>query len=160
MNGRRFGPWLSLLRQGFSIERVFGRHSLEALVSVAETIEESVYERSSLARTPDGVGFRLNNPPLRTGAFSAMRLSVDGVSVPVDRAHIRFAPGLPWRSTADISRERLFYWRPGDRVEFEIECTPAAGTKELRIRLELQSSCIPPLVWFEFRENLPEEAGA
>lgn len=157
MSDRRFGSWLSLLRQGLSIERVFGRHSLEALVSVAETIEESVYERGSLARTPNGFSFRLSNPPLRIGAFSSLRLIVDDAPVTAERVRLRGGRGLPWRSTADISKEHPLALAPGDRIEFAVEDTLPEGAPELRIRLELQSTAIPPLVWFEFRDDLGDE---
>ncbi len=149
---------LSLLRQGLSVEREFGIHSLEALASIAETIEESVYEVGSLTRTSTGLTFRLNNPPLRTGAFSSLRLVIDGVRVPADRARVRVGPGLLGRDLTGISRDRPIELRPGDRIEFAVDGPFPQGAKKFTVRLELQSTAIPPLVWFEFSDTLGENA--
>lgn len=155
VSDRRFGSSLSLLRQGFSVERQFGLHSLEALISVAETIEESVYERDSLARSPNGLTFRLTNPPLRTGAFSSVRISVDGVWVPLERVRFRSARNLTWRSLRSLSAEDPLELVPGSRFEFTVEVAVAPHQKTCTLRLELQSIAIPPLVWFEFTDILP-----
>jgi hypothetical protein len=160
VSDRRFGSLLSLLRQGFSVEKEFGTHSLESLLSVAEMVEESVYERGSLTRTSNGLSFRLNNPPLRTGAFSSLRLLVDGAPVPGERARVRGGPGLPWRDLTDISTERPLELRPGEVTEIAMGLSPPGGAKKLAVRLELQSTAIPPLVWFEFTDTLAGESGA
>jgi hypothetical protein len=159
VSDRRFGPLLSLLRQGLSVGVEFGAHSLEALLWVAETVEQSVYERGSLTRTPEGLRFWLNNPPLRVGAFSSLRVAIDGTHVPAERARVRGGPGLPWRTLTEISGERPLELRPGERTEVAVEGVPSAGVRELTVRLELQSTAIPPLVWFEFTDALGGAGG-
>lgn len=154
MSDRRFGPVLSLLRQGISVEREFGTHSLEALLSVAELVEESVYERGSLMRVPSGITFRMNNPPLRTGAFSALRIAVDGQWVSAHGARVRHGAGASWRPLSEISREAPLELRPGESAEFSVDVSIPPRTPRLTVRLELQSTTIPPLVWFEFRDAL------
>ena len=160
VSDRRPGSWFSLLRQGLSVEREFGRHSLETLISVAETIEESVYERGSLMRTANGLTFCLNNPPLRIGAFSSLHLILNERPVPAERVRVRYGPGLPWRAVTEITRERPLELGPGARIELGVDGPLPDGVRELRIRLELQSTAIPPLVWFEFRDSLRDEGAA
>lgn len=154
MSDRRLGSWFSLLRQGLSVEREFGRHSLEALVSIAETIEQSVYERGSLTRTANGFTFCLNNPPLRLGAFSSLHLILDQVPISPERVRLRSRPGRTWRELTDLSREQPLDLGPGARIEFAVDRPLPEGTKDLGIRLEFQSIAIPPLVWFEFSDTL------
>lgn len=158
VSDRRPGSWLSLLRQGLSVEREFGRHSLEALVSIAETIEDSVYERGSLTRTLNGFTFCLNNPPLRIGAFSSLRLILDETPIPAERVRFRGGPGHAWRELAEISRERSLDLGPGARIEFAVGVPLPEDAKGPRVRLELQSIAIPPLVWFEFTDTVHDEA--
>jgi hypothetical protein len=160
VSDRRFGSVLSLLRQGLSVGSQFGAHSLEALLSVAETIEESVYERGSLTWTSNGFTFRLNNPPLRTGAFSSLGLTIDGARVSTGRVRVGGHPDLPWREVTDISRERPLELRPGDRIEVAVDRPTREGVRELTVRLEFQSIAIPPLVWLEFTDTLAREDGA
>jgi hypothetical protein len=154
MSDRRVGSWFSLLRQGLSIEWEFGRHSLEALVSIAETIEQSVYERGSLIRTVNGFSFCLNNPPLRIGAFSSLHLIVDEAPISPERVRLRSGPGRAWRELTDLSKQRPLDLAPGARIEFAVDGPLPESTKGLGIRLELQSIAIPPLVWFEFTDTL------
>lgn len=144
----------SLLRQGLSLEREFGTQSLSALISLADLVENSVYELGSLAPIPGGLAFRLHNPPLRAGAFSSLRLVVNGLPVPAARARLRPAEDQPWRTFDDISSERPLSLRPGDRSEFAADVPIAVGAKECTIRLEFQSVAIPPLVWIEFTDQL------
>jgi len=160
VTGHRFGAILSLLRQGLAVEVEFGSHSLEAMVWVAETVERSVYEPHSLCRTADGLRFVLNNPPLRTGAFSWVSLAVDGAVVPPERVWTRPGPGSPWKSLQGISIEHPFEVRPGERTEVVIRDPLPLGRPEVRIRIEFRSVAIPPLVWFEFSDSLgPETPG-
>lgn len=157
MSEGRFGSVLALVRQGLSIRRQFGLHSLTALISIAETVEESVYERGSLVRVSSGFVFRLLNPPLRSGAFSSLRLAVDGAPVAPERVRLRAGDGAAWRDLTGISRATPIALGPGDRVEFAVDGPIPAGARELTVRLELQSTTIPPLVWFEFRDTLRRE---
>lgn len=154
VSDQRLDSWFSLLRQGLSVEREFGRHSLEALVSIAETIEQSVYERGSLARTANGFAFCLNNPPLRLGAFSSLHLILDEVPISPERVRLRSGPGRAWRELTDLSKEQPLDIGPGARIEFAVDGPFPEGMKDLGIRLELQSIAIPPLVWFEFTDIL------
>jgi len=147
---------LSLLRQGIRVAAGFGFHSVEGLVSVVELLEHSVYEAHSLTIGPSGFSFVLLNPPLRMGAFSAVRLFWNGAAVPADAAFIR--PGgtttaIPFSAvrretpvTIPIGRRTVFLARPESR---------SPGRQ--RVRLELQSVAIPPLVWFEFADVAREE---
>ncbi|MFZ0700147.1 MAG: hypothetical protein WAN74_08200 [Thermoplasmata archaeon] len=160
MDDRRLGSWFSLLRQGLSVEREFGRQSLEALVSIAETIEESVYERGSLARTGAGFTFCLNNPPLRVGAFSSLQLIVEETPIPAERVRYRDGPGSAWRELSEISKERPLELGPGARFELSVSEPLPEDAKEAKVRLELQSIAIPPLVWFEFTDSVREEGPA
>lgn len=160
MSDRRFGSLLSLLRQGFSVEREFGTHSLAALLSMAELVEQSVYARGSLIWTPSALAFRLNNPPLRTGAFSSLGVSVDRVAIPPERVRFRIGPGFSWRSASNLAADRPLELRPGLPTEVELGTTEPTDPKNVTVRLELRSVAIPPLVWFEFTDALRREDGA
>ncbi|HUZ79466.1 MAG TPA: hypothetical protein VMV28_02435 [Thermoplasmata archaeon] len=160
MSDRGLGSWFSLLRQGLSVEREFGRHSLEALVSIAETIEQSVYERGSLTRTANGFTFCLNNPPLRLGAFSSLHLILDEIPIAPERVRLRSGPGRAWRELTDLSKEQPLDLGPGARIEFAVDGPLPKDAKDLGIRLEFQSIAIPPLVWFEFTDILRDEDAA
>ncbi len=150
MSDRRLGPWLSLVRQGVELELEFGTHSLEALVWIAETVEQSVYEPGSLLRTPRGIVFALANPPLRCGAFRGVRVAVDRVPVEPDRLRVR-TEGTPWRPASSISRGAPLALAPGIRTEFEVTADLPSTDRPLEVRLELDNVAIPPLVWFEFQ---------
>jgi hypothetical protein len=152
VGGHHLGTALSLVRQGLTVGREFGVHSLEALLWVAETVEESVYAPRSLVRTHEGLAFVLSNPPLRMGAFSSLRLLLDGVEVPPGEVRFRSGADRPWRTAAEVSRLTPLELRPGEPTEVTIGRAPAEGPRAVTIRLELQSVAIPPLVWFEFTE--------
>lgn len=156
MSERRVGPILSLLRQGFSLEREFGSHSLESLLRIAETVEESVYEAGSLSRTATGFRFALANPPLRVGAFGAIGLSLNGIAI--DRSAVRFrgGPDDPWRQADGLDRAHPLLLAPGRRTEIEADVEPSRLLGTLSVRLELESVAIPPKVWFAFRDALRE----
>jgi hypothetical protein len=146
-----------LIRQGLTLGVQFGTHSVGALLWVAETVEEAVYEPHSLRRTSEGIGFVLDNPPLRVGAFTALEIRVDGTAVPGDRVRFRPGPGSPWRTAASLSPEATLNLGPGDRTEFDL--VGAFGTEgdPVTVRLELHNPAVPPAVWFEFNES-PSEA--
>lgn len=154
MAGRWLGHALSALRQGISVGVEFGPRALEALVSLAETVEQSVYEDGSLVVGPDGLGFVLSNPPLRVGAFSGVRLRLDGTEVAPDRVRLRPGPGTPWRATDSISAVAPFELRPGVPTEVAVHGAVSRGGRPVHVRLEFDSIAIPPLVWFEF-EAIP-----
>lgn len=142
---------LSLLRQGVDVAIGFGVRSLGGLVSVAELLESSVYERGSLTATPSGFSFTFLNPPLRMGAFSALRLSWNGARVPPEDAQVRTTGSAQPRSFASVDRAHPFVLPVGARTHFEVHL-PRAEPGTQRVRLELESVAIPPLVWFEFAE--------
>jgi hypothetical protein len=152
VSDHRLGPALSLVRQGISVGREFGLHSLEALLWVAETVEESVYVPRSLTRSAQGLSFVLANPPLRVGAFSSLRLWVDRVEVP--SARVRVGSGYPrvWKTATEFTGSAPLELRPGEPTEILLEQVSTSGEREVTVRLELQSVAIPPLVWFEFTE--------
>jgi hypothetical protein len=156
MSERTVGAMLSLARQTVALGFEFGTHSLEALLWVAETVENSVYEAGSLVREGDGIAFALLNPPLRTGAFQSVRLSLDGQLVDPSRLRLRPGPGRPWQSAASISRETPFTIRPGQRTEVAGGTGPPVDGRPMDVRLELESVAIPPLVWLEFRDIVRE----
>ncbi len=158
VSDHRLGPALSLVRQGLSVGREFGMHSLEALLWVAETVEESVYVPRSLVRNAEGLSFILANPPLRVGAFSSLRFWVDRVEVP--SARVRLGTGSPrvWRTAVEISGAAPLELRPGEPTEVALDQVATGVEREVTVRLELQSVAIPPLVWFEFTEAPRTEA--
>ena len=146
---------VGLLRQGFTLVREFGLHSTERLAFVADFLERSVYAPKSLRILPDGVGFTLLNPPLRVGAFSSLRLAWDGGFVPPDQAFVRPEGHAIDRPLGDIQPDRPIELRPGERSDFRLVGI-GADSKPHRIRVELQSVAVPPLVWFEFVDTIRE----
>jgi len=148
---------LSIARQGITLGAEFGPQTLEALLWVAETVEESVYERSSLARDADGFKFALSNPPLRVGAFSAVRLRLDGAAVDPSRVSMRTRAGGEWRSVGSIDADDPVGLRSGERIEIAVRSEPSPPRAPVRIRLELECPAIPPLVWMEVDEVPREE---
>lgn len=152
MRGSKLAPVLSLVRQGISLERAFGLHSLESLARIAEVVEESVYEAGSLERTDQGLRFALSNPPLRLGAFRAVRLFLDRQPVAPSGVRFRAGPGEAWRAASTVSRENPLVLVPGRRVEFAADSS-ARAPGSVNVRLELESVAVPPLVWFEFEDT-------
>lgn len=146
------GSLLSLLRQAFSLETEFGTRSIEALLWIAETVEESVYEAGSLACSSEGIVFNLVNPPLRVGAFGAVRLQVDGAPVDPSRLRLRSGPGTPWTTADRITPDSPWLLVPGGRTEFAADGPAPRIGRAVRLRLEWESLAIPPLVWFEFSD--------
>jgi hypothetical protein len=151
---------LALIREGLTVGLDFGVHSLETLVAVAEMVEESVYEPGSLRRTPEGMELALDNPPLRVGAFAQVRVLVDGVAIPAERVHLRPGPGAAWRSAATVTPGWTYDLAPGDRTELRIVGAAPVARGPVRVRVELRTFAIPPLVWCEVRDTPtgPEEA--
>ncbi len=152
MSSRGVAEWLSLVHQAVSLEVEFGRHALEALVGIAETVEESVYEPGSLVGTARGIEFALSNPPLRAGAFAAVRLEVNGARVPAAALALRPGEGYPWTLADAISSGAPFEFHPGRRTEVRVQPLPVSIEGAVRVRLELESAAIPPLVWLEFHD--------
>jgi len=159
MRERGVGALLSLLRQGLALEIGFGTRSVEALLWVAETVEEAVYAPGSMVRTERGVRFELSNPPLRAGAFGAVRAWVDGTPVDPRAVSVREGAGTPWRAAASISQREPLALRPGQAAEVRLEPVTAPGPGRLTVRLELESVAIPPLVWLEFSDEVREPGG-
>jgi hypothetical protein len=153
----RFRGDLSLLAQGFEVAVTLGVRSLEGLVRVAELLEHSVYEPHSLTKTPNGLSFVLRNPPLRMGAFSAVRLFCNGTAIPA--GNVSLAPGRGNPVGLDrVDREHPVTLPVGERTVFTVRGGfPEKG--RIAIRLELQSVAIPPLVWFEFSDELRPAIG-
>jgi hypothetical protein len=158
VGGRHFGPLLSLLRQGFSLEAEFGTHSLEAMLGVAETVEASVYEPGSLRVTPTGLLFSLANPPLRLGAFSSLRLRLDGAPVDPALVRVRTWSDRRWRETRALDATHPLLLGPGERSQVAVDILPAPQGSDVTVRLELTSVAIPPVVWLEFRDRPTEGA--
>jgi hypothetical protein len=144
---------MSAVRQGLTLNVEFGSHSIEALIWVAETVEEGVYEPHSLSRTEDGLTFALDNPPLRVGAFTSVRLLVDSREIPAERVRFRRDAGSPWRSADTVAPGHPWELAPGVRTEFWVAGAFAEGSEPISVRLELRTPAIPPRVWFEFTES-------
>ena len=113
-----------------------------------------MYVDGSFGRTTGGLAFRLDNPPLRVGAFEQLRVLVDGTPIPGSSVRIRTAPETDWRTADSVNRSSPWHLGPGDRTEFEIAGTFPPGNPMLTVRIELRTEAIPPLVWFEFHERL------
>jgi hypothetical protein len=147
---------LALAREGVEVAVGFGARSLEGLVDVAELLEHSVYEPQSLRRTPEGFGFVLLNPPLRMGAFSSVRLLWDGTPVASGHGAI-LLPDAPPRPLESIVRGDPVTLPVGRRTRFTVRAEDVANGRH-HVRLELQSIAVPPLVWFEFSDELRDVA--
>lgn len=144
---------IALLRAAISLVREFGFQSAERLGQVAEFLERSVYAPGSLRSEHGGVGFALLNPPLRVGAFSAVRVLWDGRPVSPENAFVRLEGHAVERPLSDIVAARPVELRPGQPVRFRLVGVPS-GPGHHRVRLELQSIAVPPLVWFEFSDTI------
>jgi hypothetical protein len=159
MRPHRWGPLLSLVRQGIALEVGYGGRSLEALLWVAETVEEAVYAPGSLALRKGTLTFGLLNPPLRVGAFHRVRLAVEGRPVAPDQLRFRTGEGQPWRSAAEVSAEAPLRLAPGRPVAFAATGVGPLSVDRPTVRLELESVAIPPLVWLEFADAVRREDG-
>ncbi len=154
MRSHRWSALLSLVRQAIALEVDYGGRSIEALLWVAETIEEAVYVPGSLAVRDGTLTFALANPPLRVGAFVAVRLRVDGRPVAPERLRFRAEEGRPWRTAAEVGAETPLELAPGRPVLFSAEGIGTITTHRPALRLELESLAIPPLVWVEFEDDV------
>jgi hypothetical protein len=153
---RGVGRILSLVRQGVTVGAQYGADALEALLGVAESVEESVLVPGSFVQDGSGLRFVLANPPLRTGAFAAVRLAVDGTPVPPSRVRLRPGPGTAWRAAGEVTAAAPLNLGPGIGTEVEIDVPPMPRGHARRVRVELECRAIPPLVWMEF-EEIPGE---
>ncbi|MCI4330329.1 MAG: hypothetical protein L3K19_00575 [Thermoplasmata archaeon] len=143
---------LSLLDQGISLGIGYGFHAVVELARLGELLLHSVYEPGSLRIEGGRAAFTLRNPPLRMGAFSAVRVLWDGTEIPAGQVTV-VPDGLPPRPSAEVDRDRPLTIPVGARCEFLLHPT-AGDSHRHRIRLELQSIAIPPKVWFEFSDVL------
>jgi hypothetical protein len=149
---------LSLLKEGAEVAIGFGIRSLEGLGEVAEYLEHGVYEKGSRQSNRGAVTFTLRNPPLRMGAFRSVRASLDGVWA-AETSTVQ-----PGGSPAPVPLGSIDRGHPvtlpiGLRTRFTlrgVDPTPRKG----KVRLELVSVAIPPLVWYEFTDEIRREAPA
>ena len=158
MRGAWFRGDLSLLRQGVGVAVAFGFRSLEGLVSVAELLEKAVYEPRSLRRTSTGIAFTILNPPLRMGAFRSARLLWDGADLPPRTALLRTGASPDPVFFDSIDTAHPIEIPVGARTVVELR-VPSVAAGRHRVRLELRSVAIPPLVWFEFSDELRPAVG-
>lgn len=149
----RLASIFSLLRQGVTLGVDYGSRSVETLLSVAETVEGSVYEMGSLRVSKGDLEFRLANPPLRVGAFRQVRAVVDGVPVAPDATRFRVGAGTGWRSADVLDPDHPLELRPGVPTEFLLAGVGRPGRGPVHLRLEFESVAIPPLVWCEFSDE-------
>lgn len=155
MRGRGFGLDLQMAKEGILLGWHFGARSLGELVRIANYIETSVYERGSLVRVPDGIGFRLTNPPLRLGAFHRAVLWVNGRAIPPEEVTVRTDGSPEFRRFTDLSPSRPLALLPGHPTEFRVHLDPPPGWgSRLLLRLELHNVAIPPPVWLQFRDRV------
>ena len=152
------GSWhfrgdVSLLRQGIALVAEFGLRSAERLGHVAEFLERSVYLPGSLSSTATGASFVLLNPPLRIGAFSALRLFWDGEPVSQGRVYLQRAGDPLEQAFSDFSRDQPVALVAGQRLRFRVDLGGAVRGSH-RVRLELFNVAIPPKVWFEFSDEV------
>ncbi len=124
------------------------------------TLEHGVYEPRSLQTTEDGIRFTLRNPPLRMGAFESIRVALDGIWADPARAWVHPGGTLAPIPFHQIDRARPVTLPIGARTQFLVQGLDASP-RRARVRMELKSVAIPPLVWFEFADELrPEPPGA
>jgi hypothetical protein len=159
VRSRAAGDLLSFVRQGLSLGVDFGAHSVEALLSVAETLEGSIYEADSLVLRGSRLEFALLNPPLRVGAFGALRMHVEGVAIDPERVWIRRAGEAEWRCARAVSAEAPLELVPNERTLLAADLTGPVGPGRIPVRLELESLAIPPTVWMEIVESPRREGG-
>ncbi len=135
------------------LEWEFGTKAITELARTASLAGLQVFERGSLKATPDGVRFTFRNPPLRMGAFSAIRVFWDRQRVPDADVTVQVRGSPPPTSLAKVKANRPFTVPVGQRTDFVLRLpTPAEGAH--RLRLELQSVAIPPMVFWESMELL------
>ncbi len=155
----RFRADLSLLREGVDVAVGFGVRSLEGLGGVAEFLEHAVYEPRSFRAIDQGVTFTLRNPPLRMGAFGSIRVGVDGVWTPPSQVSVHPGDAPAPIPLDQVDRDRPVTLPIGLRTAFVlrgVDPTP----RRARVRLELLSVAIPPLVWYEFEDELRAASSA
>lgn len=157
MRGAHLFGDLSLLDQGLRLGWEFGLASVEELARVGQFISQSVYEPHSLRATPNGAEFWLRNPPLRMGAFSALRLLWDGT--PLSGAACILQPtGTPVATSfAAVDRDHPVPLPVGVRVRYAMDLPTAPPGGPHTVRLELTSLAIRPTVWLEFTDTLSVE---
>jgi hypothetical protein len=145
---------LSVVRQGIELGIEYGPHAVEALLWIAETVEESVYRAGSLRGDANGIRFTFENPPLRSGAFAAVRLRWNGL--PVDPALLKIRSGADgsWREASTLSREAPVALVAGEPIEVSAGVRGSRVGESGTVRLELDCPAIPPLVWIEFRDTV------
>lgn len=146
-----------LLVQGLSLSWQFSLRTAGALAGLGELLERSVYEAGSLTRTPDGLSFSLRNPPLRMGAFSAIAVFLDGARVPNPNATLQESEAENPTSLDSVTIDRPIVIPVGRRTRFQLR-VPSVSRGTHKLRLELQSVAIPPLVWLEFADVLSERS--
>ena len=143
-----------MLAQGIRLAVQFGWRPLEEMTLMAELLEHEVYEHGSLSWGEGSLRFTLRNPPLRMGAFSELRLWVDGTVFPPGDVEVAVEGAVP-RTVAGVGPASPLVLPTGRRTRFAVRCSrPVNGPH--RVRLELQSVAIPPTVWFEFTDHLRE----
>jgi hypothetical protein len=141
---------LSLLGQGLLIGRTFGTRSLAGLLRMAELVQQNLVEPGSFTVGPDGVEFLLRNPPLRPGAFYALRAFVDTVPVAPDQSFLGPAAQGSERSFAEISRENPIGLEAGVRQRVRLRPGTPVRPGAHTVRLELRNVAIPLTSWLEF----------
>jgi hypothetical protein len=88
------------------------------------------------------------------GAFSAVRVHFDGQRVPDDAAWLHPAGASVETSLATVDREHPVALEIGRRTTVRLRLAELPGAGHHLVRVEAQSVAIPPLVWFQFTDDL------
>jgi len=151
---------VAVLREGVSLGWAFGLGSLEQLARVAETLETGIYRRGALEAVPEGVRVRLDNPPLRIGAFRSVGILWDGRPVDPTSATVATDSRPAPRILSDVSDADPLCLGVGEGSEYRFPTEPGDTEVEHRVRIEWTGRAIPPRVWLEFRDQIRRGPGS
>jgi hypothetical protein len=144
---------LSLLRAGLSLGWSFGAGSLEELARTALQLETGIYRLGSLRRSGEHVAFRLENPPVRIGAFRSLMVSWDGQAVGPGRGWVATDRRPELRPIESVSEALPLELETGEGSRFELAVPGPGASGPHRVRVEWVSRAVPPRVWLEFVDH-------
>ncbi len=150
---------LSLLGTGLSLGWSFGLGSLEELARTALELENGIYRTGSLRRVGPRVGFRLENPPIRIGAFRAVEVAWDGTKLPATAAWVATDHRPELRVLASISESDPVRLETGEGSRFELAPPGGPVPGPHRVRVDWHCRAVPPMTWLEFVDRIEEREG-
>jgi hypothetical protein len=145
---------LSVLRQGLTVGVEFGFGSLEELARIGWELERGIYPIGTLESAPEGVRFRLWNPPLRIGAFSSIHARWDGAPVDPMRSWVSTDRAPTPRTLDSVTRGAPLELGVGEGSVFVLGPPAGPSPGRHRVRIEWLSSAVPPTVWIEFEDEV------